>query len=205
MRRVFVSLAAAALLCSTFRAHGQQAPPQDRQSDAEQQATPPASSLGEIARQLKLKKQRKEAQLVQAKANQDPQPAEAQPAHIVTNDEAPEQASVTPAAEPRKTGDTSGTQLAGEREEKGERWKGLIQEQKAAITALQQQIDEVSKSIHYAGANCIANCAQWNESQQHKQQQVDAMKSQVEELKKRLEELQDSARKEGYGSPIYDP
>jgi hypothetical protein len=31
------------------------------------------------------------------------------------------------------------------------------------------------------------------------------MQSQLEEEKRRLEDMQDSARKQGYGSSIYDP
>jgi hypothetical protein len=31
------------------------------------------------------------------------------------------------------------------------------------------------------------------------------MQSQLEQQKKRLEEMQDAARKQGYGSSVYDP
>ena len=63
----------------------------------------------------------------------------------------------------------------------------------------------LSDSIHFAGGNCIANCAQWNERQQQKQQEVDTMKAQLEQQQKALEEMQEAARKEGFGSSVYDP
>ena len=40
---------------------------------------------------------------------------------------------------------------------------------------------------------------------QRKQQEVDSLKAQLEEQQKHLEEMQDTARKQGYGSSIYDP
>ena len=77
--------------------------------------------------------------------------------------------------------------------------------QKNAIAALQQDIKSLGDSIHFAGANCVANCAEWNERQQQKQQEVESMKSQLEEQQKALEAMQESARKEGFGSTVYDP
>ena len=41
--------------------------------------------------------------------------------------------------------------------------------------------------------------------QQQKQQEVDTMKAQCEEQQKALEEMQEAARKEGFGSSVYDP
>ena len=70
---------------------------------------------------------------------------------------------------------------------------------------LQQDIKSTSDSIHYAGANCVANCAQWNDLQQQKQQEVDTMKAQLGEAQKQLEEMQAAARKEGFGRSVYDP
>jgi hypothetical protein len=70
---------------------------------------------------------------------------------------------------------------------------------------MQQSINELAASIQYAGANCVANCAQWNERQKQKQDQVDTMKSQLEQQQKALEDMQDAARKQGYGTSVYDP
>ena len=80
-----------------------------------------------------------------------------------------------------------------------------VEGQKNLISSLQSQVDQVSESIHFAGANCVSNCAQWNERQREKQQQVEQMKSQLEDQKKRLEEMQDQARQQGFGSSVYDP
>ena len=70
---------------------------------------------------------------------------------------------------------------------------------------MESEIADLSESIRYAGANCVANCVEWNERQKQKQDQVESMKAQLEEQKKQLENMQDSARKQGFGSAVYDP
>ena len=86
-----------------------------------------------------------------------------------------------------------------------EQMKSQIQAQKSQIAELQKQIDDLDGSIRFAPGNCVRNCEQWNEHQQQKQQQVEEMKTQLEEQKKQLEEMQESARKQGFGSSVYDP
>jgi hypothetical protein len=208
MRRLFVLFAASVFLCSMSYAQDQQSAAQDPPPPA------PVLSLGEIARQVKLKKQQREAQLkAKEVANQAPQTPEAtqvappaKTAHLVTNDDAPEQASVTPVStHPTSAAPADSQADTGDHEAKAQNWKSQILNQKNAIAALQQDIKSTGDSIHFAGANCVANCAQWNERQQQKQQEVDTMKAQLEEQQKALEQMQESARKEGFGSSVYDP
>lgn len=215
MRRFFVLLAASAFLCPMSYAQEKQPAGQDQQGQEQQSPPAPAPSLGEIARQLKLKKQQKEAQLKPAKdtTSQEVQASAAAPsaplaktAHLVTNDDAPERASVTQVSTHPADPDKPDSQANnGGQQAKAENWKSQILAQKNAIAALEQDIKGLGDSIHYAGANCVANCAQWNEKQQRKQQEVDTMKAQLDEARKQLEEMQDSARKEGFGSSVYDP
>jgi hypothetical protein len=51
----------------------------------------------------------------------------------------------------------------------------------------------------------VSNCVQWNEEQKRKQDQVETMKGELEQQQKRLEDLQEAARKQGFGSSVYDP
>ena len=215
MRRFFVPLAMSVFLCSMFHAQEKQPAGQDQQAQEQQSAPAPAPSLGEIARQLKLKKQQKEAQLQPPKdtTSQQVQASEATPpaspvktAHLVTNDDAPEHASVTPVSTRPTDSEKSDSRVNnGDQQAKAENWKTRILAQKNEIAALEQDIKSIGDSIHYAGANCVANCAQWNEKQQQKQQDVDTMKAQLEEARKQLQEMQELARKEGFGSSVYDP
>ncbi len=199
-RRFFVLLAASAFLCA-FMAYAQD-----------------SQSLGDVARQARQQKQ-KDAQTKDASPNdasskpapgteasaKDAQPAKAP--HVITNDEIPSH--VGPTATP-----PSGSQVAdvpddvpnaSNRDARAEQLRSRIQAQKNAIAGLEREIDNLSGSVRYAGGNCVANCVQWNERQKQKQDQVESMKAQLEEQQKQLENMQESARKQGFGSSVYDP
>lgn len=137
-------------------------------------------------------------------AAKDAQPKSAK--KVITNDEIPEHIGPTSTAAGSKTQNVNYPQPSyGEGKAPAEYWKNQIEAQKSAILNLQDAIKNVSDSIQYAGANCVSGCVQWNERQQQKQQQVEVMKSQLEEAQKRLEDMQEMARKQGYGSSVYEP
>jgi DNA repair exonuclease SbcCD ATPase subunit len=156
-----------------------------------------SQSLGDVARQARQQKTR-----VSDAPGKDLQ------AHkVVTNDEIPEQAA--------STADGSGAdqsyELASHQasSEPGklsaERWKALIQAQKNVVSSLQKQIDRLNSSIHFVEANLYVNGPQHNKRQAQKQQEVERAQAQLEEQRKRLEDMQESARKQGYGSSVYEP
>jgi len=126
---------------------------------------------------------------------------------IVTNDEIPEHIGPTSTlpAKAKTPGTSSPPPTDGDGKVPPEYWKSQIQEQKAAIASLQSEISNLTASIQYAGANCVSGCVEWNEEQQRKQQELESMKSQLEEMKNQLEDMQDTARKQGYGTAVYDP
>ncbi len=203
MRRLFVLLAAGALTC-VLMAHAQD-----------------SQSLGDVARQSRLQKQQKDGQSKDASAPSNdgkrkpasgtdsaakdaPQP---KTPHVFTNDEIPEHVGPTTTLPSSSQHDDIPEMPtnAGNREARGEQWKHQIQSLKNSIASMEREITSLSESIHYAGANCVANCAHWNERQKEKQDRVETMKAQLEEQKRRLEEMQESARKQGFGSAVYDP
>jgi hypothetical protein len=181
-------------------------------------------SLGDVARQTRQQKQQKDAQIktTQAKDAQNKdtadQTAPAQttsakssssaksPKKVITNEEIPERvSSSTPKGSPDSTAADS-TQPANEGEKTSpDVWRQQILAQKNAISQLEGQIQDLTDSIRYAGGNCVSNCQTWNEAQQKKQQQVDSMTSQLGEQQKHLDEMQEQARRQGYGSSVYDP
>jgi hypothetical protein len=87
----------------------------------------------------------------------------------------------------------------------GEQWKAKIETRRNSIASLQSQIDKLNSSIHFAGPNCVANCVQYNEGQIRKQDEVERMQKQLDQQKKQLEDMQESARKAGLGSSVYEP
>ena len=159
-------------------------------------------SLGDVARQSRQQKQKAAQPRTKTSTAQA-----SKSAHVITNEELPEHA--TTLSGPRSETDASATSATasatGTRDEQGQQFKDQIQSQKQAIAALQQQISEVNESIHYAGGNCVSNCVQWNERQKQKQDQVESMKAQLADQQKKLEEMQEAARKQGFGSSIYEP
>ncbi len=154
-----------------------------------------APSLGDLARQ-----QRQQKEKSKTASNKD-----ASSPKVITNDQISEHvsAALTPvAASGEKTAPPASSDSG---KKSAEDWKSQIRDQKGQVASLESQVAELSESIRFAPGNCVANCVEWNEHQKEKQQQVDRMQAQLEDQKKHLEEMQDSARKQGFGSAVYDP
>jgi hypothetical protein len=222
--RVAVSLALGAVLCAVA-VHAQdqpslgdvarQARQQKQQKDADAGKDSAAPALGKDAASKDVpatdsRQKDSAAKDTQAKDAQtkDAQAKEAQPLkgkRVITNDEIPDHIGPTrtlPKTQPPGVSDEPDENTGAA---PAEYWKGQILASKNNITSLQGQIASLSDSIQYAGANCVSNCVQWNERQQQKQQQVETMKQQLDQAQKQLEDLQDTARKQGFGSSVYDP
>jgi hypothetical protein len=153
-----------------------------------------APSLGDLARQQRQQKE-------QSKTTPG---KDAKSSKVITNEQIPEHAEAGPlhkasSQENAIAASSSGPKISAEQ------WKSQIFAQKNQVNTLQNQIDELNESIRFAPANCVANCVGWNERQREKQQRVERMQAQLEDQKRRLEDLQESARKQGYGSSVYDP
>ena len=148
-----------------------------------------AQSLGDVAREQR-QKQAKDAHA---------------PRKVVTNEDIPESAepvSTTSVSDERETPPAA---PASNDTHAAEQWKAKLETQRGSIASLQSQIDKLNASIHFAGPNCVANCVQYNERQIHKQDEVERMQKQLEEQKHKLEDMQESARKAGLGSSVYEP
>jgi hypothetical protein len=125
---------------------------------------------------------------------------------VITNEELPEHVGPTstlPQGPKPVGGDTAPNY--GDGKLPADYWKNQIQTLKQSISLLESQIQDVTDSIRYSGGNCVSNCEQWNAQQAQKEQRVKMMTSQLEQQQTTLESMQDEARKQGYGSSIYDP
>lgn len=159
-----------------------------------------APSLGDVARQARLQKQQN------SKDTQNKNAAGSKAPKVITNEEIPEHpesaSEVAATSEPdepvRHSAPAAGKMPA-------EQWKSQIQAQKNLVSTMQGQIDKLNSSIEFAPANCVSGCVQWNERQREKQQEVERMRGQLADQKKKLETMQESARRQGYGSTVYDP
>jgi len=208
MRRAFILIAAVVFSCAFFASAQDDSP-----------------SLGDIARQSRLQKQQqKDAQPAASKgssasgsatapavASATVKPA-AKTSHVITNeniglhdvsDDTPATSAQDATKQDPKESDAAVPPV--DRNEQAERWKSQIQAQKSNIADLQNQISAVSASISFVGGNCVENCVEWNENQKRKQDEVEKMKTQLEDAKQRLSDMQDTARKQGFGGNVYDP
>ena len=149
-------------------------------------------SLGDVAREQRQKQQAK-----------DPKAA----VKVVTNDEIPE----SPGASSSSSADTDGapessTPAASSTGKKtAEQWKAEITVRKTRIAALQSHVDKLNDSVHFVEANRYYNGVQYNQYQLKKQQETQRLQKQLDTEKKALGDAQESARKDGYGSAVYDP
>jgi hypothetical protein len=142
-------------------------------------------SLGDVARQQRQSQQAKKDQ-----------------SKVITNEDLPD----------RQIAEESG-KAAQNREpvphhaasKSAEQWRTEIEAQKKNIEMLQRQMDRLSGTIHYVEANRYYNGAQHNLRQEQKEAEVGRMQDQMEVQKQRLEEMQEAARKDGFGNAVYEP
>lgn len=155
-------------------------------------------SLGDVARQQRRKQLSKPANAaVRVVTNEDiPErpDASADPSKESDGDkgEEPKEEHSSAASEPRKA-------------ESAAEWKARILAQKTVVTAQQEQVERLRDSIHFVEANRYVNGVQYNEQQHRKQIQLGQMESQLEQQKKKLADMQESARRAGFGNSVYDP
>lgn len=159
-----------------------------------------AQPLGDVARQERQQKEKSKT----AHDKDKDKDKDAKAPKVITNEEIPEH----PASVPPAAGDAVAPTAAasdGAKPLSEEDVKSQIQAQESAIASLQKQIDEINETIKFTPANCVSGCEQWNERQKQKQQQAERMQDQLQELKTNLKEMQESARKQGLGSSVYEP
>jgi DNA repair exonuclease SbcCD ATPase subunit len=170
-----------------------------------------SQSLGDAARQARLQKQELQKQEKDRKdksaAAKSGDAQAAKPAkRVVTNDEIPEHvgSTLTSASKPAKPAPSYSPSSYGSQRAPAEQWQAIILAQKNAVGNLQHAVESLTESIRYP-ESCVVDCAQRYAEQRNREQQLESMQAQLEQQQKRLEDLQESARKQGFGSAVYDP
>jgi hypothetical protein len=142
-----------------------------------------AQSLGELARQERLKRQ------------QNPQSAP----KVITNDDlAPAEHDDTqkpPSSDPRPS---RPTKSAAE-------WKVEIAAQTKKVASLEAQIQRLNSTVRFSSPTCYYHCVEHNENQLKKEDQVQRMRDQLNEEQTKLDDLKEGARQDGFGNSVYEP
>jgi hypothetical protein len=151
--------------------------------------------LGDLVRQQQQQKEQA--------AKKDPAAA-AKPSKVFTNSDLPDPP-IERNSLPKHPAASYTTASASSRfSQSAETWKTQITAQKNAVASLQLQFTQLSESIHFA-SGCVSGCVAWNERQKQKMDQADRMKLQLDDENKKLEAMQEAARRQGYGSSVYEP
>jgi hypothetical protein len=163
-------------------------------------------SLGDLARKQRESKQKdaKDAKDAPAKAKDAPAKAK----KVVTDEDMPEHAPDSDEAVAGPDGphdEASVPKSADDVVRTGDQWKAAIAQRKAVLADLKDRIDKLNGSIHFVEANAYRNGVEYNKKQAQKQQDVERMQAQYDDQKRDLEQMQENARKAGYGSAVLDP
>ena len=169
-----------------------------------------APPLGDVARQTRVEKQ-------QAQSNSAPVPAsksssdettpqsdaQLKTSHVITNEDLPEHKAV-PAPAPGSN--RSNLRAATVREIKypAEYWRAQALQLKNSIAQVQRHIDTLTDSLHAVLTNSTDEPV-WNYREKERQRQITDLQAQLSDLRRRLEDTQEAARRQGYGSSVYDP
>jgi len=85
----------------------------------------------------------------------------------------------------------------------GEQWKRQIEEQKARIADLQARLDHINASLHPAGSAQYSG--PYTRSQAMQIERADQIQRQLDEQQRKLNIMQETARRAGMHTSVYDP
>ena len=168
-----------------------------------------AQSLGEVARQARQQKQQQanpnpvtpsiDTQNTAPNANAPQTP---KPSHVITNDEIPEHTPRAPYDAQKSP--PGATPAAKEVKRPPEYWKAQVQQLKNSMASLERRIDVLNGALHAVLTNSDDEPV-WNLREKEKERQLAELQAQMSNLQHRLEDTQEAARRQGYGSSVYDP
>ena len=153
-----------------------------------------AQSLGDVARQ-----------------NQQNKPSDVAPT-VITNDDLPSVGLADENAQPRhryrddsERDARAELQRAAKNDSNAQGWRTRILNQKSSIASLQAQIQNVKASIRVPLDSSGYYAAQANQRTQAKVQEIDDLQQKLQIENQKLQDLQEAARRAGFGSAIYEP
>lgn len=169
-----------------------------------------APPLGDVARQTREKQQQNQISSTPAPATDSPSDAtpssvEAQTktSRVITNEDLPaNHAGPAPAPAPDNRGNIR--PATSEPKRPAAYWKAQALQLRNSIAQVQRHIDTLTDSLHAVLTNSTDEPV-WNLREKERQRQIDDLQARLNDLRRRLEDTQEAARRQGYGSSVYDP
>ena len=170
-----------------------------------------ARPLGDVARQTRVDKQQQApsnptpASATDDSSDATPAQTDPQPKtpHVITNDDMPKHFAA-PAPAPASANHGNLRPAATEPKRPAAYWKAQAQQLKNSIAQVQRHIDTLTDSLHAVLTNSTDEPV-WNLREKERQRQITDLQAQLNDLHRRLEDTQEAARRQGYGSSVYDP
>lgn len=171
-----------------------------------------AAPLGDVARRTRVDKQQQTPSNAAPASAPDhsfdattSQPAtQPKASHVITNEDLPSNHTVpVPAPAPANHGNLRSS-TASEPKRPAAYWKAQAQQLKNSIAQVQRHIDTLTNSLHAVLTNSNDEPV-WNYREKERQRQITDLQAQLNDLRRRLEDTQEAARRQGYGSSVYDP
>ena len=167
-----------------------------------------ASSVADAARQSRQQKPQADSKTQTdsaAPSSSDSNTAQSpKGSHVITNEDLPEGSTDDSHSKPQVGRVTTRPVPPPSIKQSADYWKSQILPVKNSIAAQQRNIERLRSAIY--SPNSTADTDQvWTERQRTKLEQLENMKAGLKNLQDRLEQLQEAARRQGYGNSVYDP
>lgn len=171
-----------------------------------------APPLGDVVRQSRVEKQQAAqnsttpAPASKSSSDETTSPSGAQPktSHVITNEDLPERHAEPASAPTSPNRGNLRPAVVHEIKRPAEYWKAQALQLKSAIAQVQRHIDTLTDSLHAVLTNSTDEPV-WNYREKERQRQITDLQAQLNDLHRRLEDTQEAARRQGYGSSVYDP
>ena len=165
-----------------------------------------AQSLGDVARQQKLKKSAASPAERRVITNEDIQSSGT--ASAATGGTAKEQGPAPTGSAAKTSTDKSAT--TKDSRPSAEEVKEEVRAQKQKVSLLEAQIKDLQRELEkWKGVDCSQYVDQegrsWCEILRKRIAEIDRLKSKLEQERKTVEDMQEAARRLGYGNAVYDP
>jgi predicted ribosome quality control (RQC) complex YloA/Tae2 family protein len=172
-----------------------------------------AAPLGDVARQTRVEKQQPSpntptpAPASKSSSDDTTQQSSAQPktSHVITNDDLPEHNAAAPAPAPASPNRANPhPAVVYQIKRPAEYWRAQALQLKNSIAQVQRHLDTLNDSLHAVLTNSSDEPV-WNYREKERERQITDLQAQLNDLHRRLEDTQEAARRQGYGSSVYDP